>query len=240
MNDRTAFKHSEIPIAQLGSRENLKLDRSYIWAYLRGTDNTPIRAVTDKAVVALMPYLQNKGVIIELGAGSDFYKNLAPADQRYMTSNLAPGFDLQLDMTNMALEDSSVEAFISLYAIEHIFDFKSTIQEVYRCLKSGGRYLLVSPFLYYYHAAPSDYFRFTMSALEQLFSSFNILYRTPLGNRELLLAEFYLELDIMGFERSAVSRFLKRMLGALFCAKGISHEGDPKFAAANLLLCEKP
>lgn len=237
--NKAIFKRADMSVSLPAMEKSFRLDKSYVWEYLKGTNNTPVRALTDKAVVALMPYLENDGRIIELGAGTDFYKNLAPAGQSYLTSNLAPGFDLQLDMTNLALEDSSVDAFISLYAIEHIFDFEATIKEAHRCLKSGGRYLIVSPFLYYYHAAPDDYFRFTMSALEKLLSAFNIIYKTPLGNREILMAEFYLELDVMGFKGSAVSRQINRIIGALFCAKGIVSESDTKFAAANLLLCEK-
>lgn len=236
---RAIFKltDSPMPIAKL--EQAIRLDKSYIWEYLKGTNNTPVRALTDKAITSLMPYLENEGQIIELGAGTDFYKNLAPANQSYLTSNLVPGFDLQLDMTNLALDDSSIDAFISLYAIEHIFDFEATIKEAYRCLKPGGRYLMVSPFLYYYHAAPDDYFRFTMSAAERLLSNFDVIYKTPLGNREILMAEFYLELDVMGFKTSASSRLFNRMIGALFCANGISSGNSTMFAASNLLLCEK-
>ncbi len=224
----------------LAEIENVcKLDKTYVWEYLKGTNNTPVRAITDKAIATLMPYLENQGSIIELGAGTDFYKNIAPSSQRYYTSNLLPGFDMQLDMTRLALDDSSIDAFISLYAIEHIYDYQATIKEVYRCLKSGGRYLIVSPFLYYYHAAPDDYFRFTMNALERLFEDFNILYKTPLGNRELLVAEFYLELDAMGFKTSNISRIINRIVGAIFCAKGVTGLNDMKFAASNLLLLEK-
>ncbi|WP_020485675.1 class I SAM-dependent methyltransferase [Methylomonas sp. MK1] len=237
--NRAVFKRNDIlkPISDF--EEIFQLDNAYVWEYLKGTNDTPIRALTDKVINALMPYLENDGKIIELGAGTDFYKSMAPVGQEYLTSNFISGFDLQLDMTNLALEDSSIDAFISLYAIEHIFDFEKTIKETYRCLKPGGRCIIVSPFLYYYHAAPDDYFRFTMSALERLFSDFNVLIKLPLGNREMLMAEFYLELDVMGFESSTVSRLMRRFIGALFCAKGISAGSDSKFAAANLILCEK-
>ncbi|MHB8981040.1 class I SAM-dependent methyltransferase [Thiobacillus sp.] len=237
--NKAVFKRTDNPMPLAELEKHFRLGKSYVWEYLRGTNNTPVRAITDKAIIALMPYLENDGQIIELGSGTDFYKNLAPKSQEFLTSNLLPGFDLQLDMTQLALDDSSVDAFISLYALEHIFDFKATITEVYRCLKPGGRYLIVNPFLYYYHAAPDDYFRFTMSALEKLFSDFNILYKTPLGNRELLTAEFYLELDVMGFSSSPASRLINRMIGTFFCAKGISSRNDMMFAASNLLLCEK-
>lgn len=237
--ERAFFKHPAMPSSFAKLEKDAKLDISYVWKYLKGTDNTPIRAVTDKAILAMMPYLENSGKLIELGSGTNFYKNLVPESQCFLTSNLIPGFDLQLDMTQLSLDDSSVDAFISLYAIEHIFDFEATIKEVHRCLKPGGRYLVVSPFLYYYHAAPEDYFRFTISAMERLLADFNVLYKTPLGNRELLMAEFYLELDVMGFKSSSLSRFLKRLLGTLFCATGIVSNNDSIFAASNLFLCEK-
>jgi len=237
--ERAIFKRPTVASSFAKLEEDAKLDISYVWKYLKGTDNTPIRALTDKAILAMMPYLENPGKIIELGSGTNFYKNLVPENQCFLTSNLMPGFDLQLDMTQLSLDDSSVDAFISLYAIEHIFEFEATLKEAHRCLKPGGRYLIVSPFLYYYHAAPDDYFRFTMSAMERLLTDFNVLYKTPLGNRELLMAEFYLELDVMGFKSSSSSRLLKRLLGTLFCAKGVVSNNNTIFAASNLFLCEK-
>lgn len=239
VHERAIFKRTDDPMPGGALERQIRLKTSYVWHYLNGTDNTPVRAITNNAITALMPYIENNGNIIELGSGTDFYKNLAPKGQKFLTSNLLPGFDLQLDMTRLALEDSSVDAFISLYALEHIFDYKATVAEAHRCLKPGGRYLVVVPFLYYYHAAPDDYFRFTMSALEKLFSDFSILFKIPLGNRELLSAEFYLELDVMGFNSSRASRLVKRIIGACFCAKGISSRNDVMFAASNLLLCEK-
>lgn len=239
MLDKAKFKRMPDSFLEGPIRKKFRLDWRYIWQYLKGTNNTPIRAITNRAFDCLIPYIENEGLIIELGSGTNYYKERFPSSQAFLTSNLNPGFDLELDMTKLSLDDSSVDAFISVYAIEHIYDFESTINEVYRCLKPGGRYLVVSPFLYYYHAAPDDYYRFTMSALERLFAKYKILHKASLGNRALLFSEFYLELDVMGFKGNVSRKFFMRIIGAFFCFFGVNSENDPKFSAANILLVEK-
>lgn len=239
MLDKAKFKRAPDTFLESKIHEKFRLDWRYLFQYLKGTDNTPIRALTNRAFDCLIPYIENEGLIIELGSGTNYYKERFPPSQQFLTSNLNPGFDLELDMTKLSLGDSSVDAFISIFAIEHIYDFESTVNEVYRCLKPGGRYLLVSPFLYYYHAAPDDYHRFTISALERLFSKYKILHKASLGNRALLFSEFYLELDVMGLKGNNLRKFLIRIIGAFFCFFGINSENDPIFSAANIFVFEK-
>lgn len=209
----------------------------FLWEYLLD-GRTPARAMTDETIRSLLPALEGKGEIIELGAGGDYYKYFASHGQRYVTSNLAPGFDRILDMTQLDLPDESVDALISVFAIEHLFDFEAAFKEQCRVLKPGGRLLVIAPFLYYYHAAPDDFFRFSASALDKLLTPFNVLVRQPLGGRWLLFAEFLHEKTIMGSRRGFLSRLALRGMALPFLASALK-QNDSQYAMAFAYLCEK-
>lgn len=54
--------------------------------------------------------------------------------------------------------------------LEHIFDFRAAIAEIYRIVKPGGFAIIDSPFMYHHHPESSfaDYWRFSPQALERL------------------------------------------------------------------------
>ena len=209
----------------------------FLWEFVRD-GRTPARAMTDEVMKAMLPALEGSGVIIELGAGGDYYKSFVREGQQYMTSNLVTGSDIVLDMTNLDLPSESVDALVSVFALEHLFDFKSVFDEQYRVLRPGGRLLLVVPFMYYYHAAPDDYFRFSESSLDQLLTPYNILRRQPLGGRWLLFAELLHEKVVMGSTRNCLARFALRILALPFLAFSLKQH-NPKYAVGFAYLCEK-
>jgi len=210
---------------------------SFLWEFLLD-GRTPVRAMSDATMQALLPGLGGPGTIIELGAGGDYYKNFVPKGQRYQTSNLTPGCDARLDMTRLDLADNSVDSLVSVFALEHVYNFEAVFSEQLRVLKPGGRLLLVVPFLYYYHAAPDDFFRFSASALDRLLAPFNILVRQPLGGRWLLFAEFLHEKLVMGSRMGFLARLTLRCVALPFLAAGLKSH-DAQFASGFAYLCEK-
>jgi SAM-dependent methyltransferase len=54
--------------------------------------------------------------------------------------------------------------------LEHIFNYQSLISESFRVLKNNGRIVGTVPFLGSVHGDPDDYFRYTRSALNNLFT----------------------------------------------------------------------
>lgn len=211
------------------------LPRSFLWEFLMD-GRTPARAMTDVAMQALLPAIGGQGKIIELGAGGDYYKRFVPPDREYQTSNLDlnAGCDLQLDMTRMDLADNSTDALVSVFALEHLYDFEAVFAEQLRVLKPGGRLLLVVPFMYYYHAAPDDYFRFTTSALDRLVKPLSVKVSQPLGGRWLLFSEFLHEKVIMGSKMGFLARLALSLVALPFLAVGLKAH-DSRYA----YLCEK-
>ncbi|WP_413430182.1 hypothetical protein [Synechococcus sp. Cu2B8-bc1011] len=162
-----------------------------------------------------------------------------PLDQNYLFSNIAPGADYILDMDSIDLPSNAVDDFLSVFAFAHTFNYQRSIDEVYLVFKPGGRFFLLAPFMYYYHGAPDDYFRFSSSALDKLFSQFNILSRHPLGSRSLLVAELFHDKHILGSKLPTLVCLLLRIIILPFLVAGLS-TNDHRYAFAHGYLCEKP
>lgn len=210
------------------------------WREFLADGRTPARALTDQAVRLGLPYLEGPGEIVELGAAGGYYRAFADPGQAYRTSNLDGTGDLLLDMTALDLADASVDALVSILALEHVYEYERTLSESLRCLRPGGRMLLVVPFMYYFHAAPEDYFRFTAPALDRLLADWRVDLRMPLGGRELLVAEMYHEKQVMGSARSVWGRRWLRLLALAPLLGAGWARPDPAFAFAHMYLCRKP
>lgn len=237
LRDRQSDISFKISAADISQIRKPRLPRHFLWEFLLD-GRTPARAMTDAAMREILPAMSGDGIIIELGAGGDYYKKYMSPEQKYLTSNLTSGCDLQLDMTRLKLEDNSVDALISVFALEHLYDYESVFKEMQRVLKPGGRMAIIAPFMYYYHAAPDDFFRFTESAMNRLLSSMTILRCQPLGSKALPIAELLHEKTIMGSKLGSFSRLLFRLIAIPFLAMGLrSH--DSRYAIGFAYLAEK-
>ncbi len=213
---------------------------SYIIEYLKD-GRTPIRALTDELVSKYVEYFDKNEDIIELGAANEYYKSffsLEFLDRKYIISNIIDS-DVILDMTSMNLDDNSVNYFTSFFAIEHLYDYPEFINEVFRTLKPGGRLMISIPFLYCYHAAPDDYFRFSISAIRKMFEKFNILSINAIGNKELNVVEFNMKKSWHKNNNSFLIKLLIRIIYIPFLIIGLNNPPDNDFASAFLCIMEK-
>lgn len=76
------------------------------------------------------------------------------------------------DVQDLPFRDESVDSVICNAVLEHIPEPHKAVTEIYRILKPGGEAFVYVPFLYPYHGAPEDYFRFTEKAIVFLFREF--------------------------------------------------------------------
>jgi SAM-dependent methyltransferase len=117
----------------------------------------------------LKEYLNVDGVALNLGSGKDSYDGYTNIDLgRY------PNVHIVSSLEKIPYKDSSVDLLVSNSVLEHIFDYKAVIDEIYRVLKPGGYLYLCVPSLCMRHH-DYDYHRWTMPGLLRLLNEFRIV-----------------------------------------------------------------
>ncbi len=83
-------------------------------------------------------------LFIEIGSGASFLKEIASF---FTTSDLMPykGVDKVFSAMNIPLSDNSVTAFAMVNVFHHVKDSEQCLSEMNRCLKDGGKIILVEP-----------------------------------------------------------------------------------------------
>lgn len=78
--------------------------------------------------------------------------------------------DIIADITQTELLTNYYDLIICSQVLEHVFEFKKVIKEIYRILKIGGYAILDCPFEFPYHGLPAydDYWRISETALLKL------------------------------------------------------------------------
>lgn len=108
--------------------------------------------------------------VLDLGCGSSPYRGAFGAVE-YLRADLGrvEGLDLVVgDDGSVPLPDDSVDLVLSTQVLEHTDDPQAYVEECARVLKPGGRMLLTTHGLMYYHPDPEDYWRWTPAGLELL------------------------------------------------------------------------
>ena len=103
------------------------------------------------------------GLVIELGSGGGFIKDVIP---EAVTSDilLLSGIDLNLSVLEMPFKNNLVDAFFMLDVLHHVKEPEAFFRELERCLKVGGKVIMIEPantvwsrFIYrYFHREPFD------------------------------------------------------------------------------------
>ena len=117
----------------------------------------------------LKSYLNVSGVALNLGSGTDNYEG-------YINIDLGkyPNVNIVSSLENIPYKDSSIDLLVSNSVLEHIYDYKTVIEEVYRVLKPGGYLYLSIPSLCMRHHE-YDYHRWTMPGLLAMLQQFEIV-----------------------------------------------------------------
>jgi SAM-dependent methyltransferase len=122
-----------------------------------------------------------EGEIIELGGERAYaHERFFPRASKFRCTNIAREHDEYLDATNMALADASVDAFLCISVLEHVFDIHAAVREITRTLKPGGKLLLVVPFAFPHHD-DVDFWRLSADAYPRLLDGFHIDHFVHLG-----------------------------------------------------------
>ncbi len=82
--------------------------------------------------------------VIELGSGGGFINRIWP---QVTTSDVldVSGADMVFSALDMPFEDESVDAFVMIDVFHHLPDVDKFLTEAQRCLKKGGRIVMIEP-----------------------------------------------------------------------------------------------
>lgn len=117
------------------------------------------------------------GTVLDVGCGAQPYRSLLPPDVKYIgidTIDAKSKFGYEIPDTIyfsgdiLPVETESVDFILCTETLEHILDPSLFLNEIYRCLRPGGRIIFTVPFAARWHFVPYDYWRFTPSGLNYL------------------------------------------------------------------------
>ena len=83
-------------------------------------------------------------VVVELGSGGGFIKDVI---DNVITSDILelPNVDKVFSATDMPFEPAGVDAFVMFDVLHHISDPRAFFTESLRCLKTGGKIVMIEP-----------------------------------------------------------------------------------------------
>lgn len=129
------------------------------------------------------------GKVLDLGGSKKSgYQELIGGDHFFTTVNygeLHPGADIFFNAEEkFPIENASFDNALAMNFLEHIFDYHNVFSETERVLKSGGLFIMTTPFMHHIHGSPDDYHRYTESTYKKLAQKYNFHVVTikPLGD----------------------------------------------------------
>jgi SAM-dependent methyltransferase len=126
-----------------------------------------------------------RGSVLDVGCGQSPYRHLI---DKY-ASNYS-GIDIvdaeKFDYKNSRIvpfngedipfESDTFDTLICTEVLEHVFNHQKLVDEMYRVMRPGAFGFLTVPWSARFHYIPYDFFRYTPSSLEKIFSKFSEIY----------------------------------------------------------------
>ena len=118
---------------------------------------------------------------LDLGCGAAKISNYFPKKSLYFGIDVDDRVpkDLKSEINFQKYEgrllpfvDCKFDQVVAMEVFEHIDDLQTTIGEIHRVLKPGGRIIVTVPFIWCEHETPTDYRRFTAEGLRCTMESF--------------------------------------------------------------------
>lgn len=132
-------------------------------------------------------HVELSGVVLDLGGGSE------PSYWRFIDKRVSGIKVIKIDIMSeyspdiiatlekeLPIKSNSVDCVLLFNVLEHVYAHHSLVKEIYRILKSSGKFYCAVPFMMNIHADPYDYYRYTKNALE------NILTESRFKNFEIV------------------------------------------------------
>jgi SAM-dependent methyltransferase len=126
--------------------------------------------------------------------------------------------DIVGDGTNLPLVDGALDTVTANAIIEHLPNPADLVAEMLRVLKPGGYAQLMIPFLFPFHAYPSDYQRYSDRGIREItrgFETVELAVLTGPASAVNVIAREYFRMLVPGGNRPAVRMLLNGLSGWL-------------------------
>lgn len=220
---------------------------------------TASRLVTDLVAArydrAIRTYA--RGDLIDLGCGNvplylayrDRVSSITCVDWP-ATRHKVDHLDHELDLTQaLPFPDGAFDTIILSDVLEHIPEPGRLWSEMHRILAPGGVAIVNTPFLYWVHEAPHDYYRYTEFALQRFArdASFKLVSLEPIGGLPEVLADLIAKkprvIPIIGhLFRKPTSILVQKVTWAFVhgLGKSLSRKTSKRFPLGYFMIVEKP
>lgn len=170
-----------------------------------------------------------KGNVIEFGAEPESKKNFSSIAKKKNISKISFSDKfinkkgvIKADLnTKINLKKNHYETILLFNVLEHLFNINNAKKELTKILKKKGVLIGSTPFLYRFHGAPSDNFRFTKPFYEKFFQKdykiikiFNLGFG-PFCSCYSLISDFTKKIPFLNLLLFTISYFLDLILSKL-------------------------
>jgi SAM-dependent methyltransferase len=150
---------------------------------------SPVLA-TGKSHALLLKLVPDGEIIVNLGSGPTSLSERHTNVDFHHYGNV----HVIADVHDIPLKSESVSGVVSVAMLEHVRNTKEVVAEMYRVLKPGGYIYAVVPFIFGYHSAPQDYYRWTAEGMKNMFGEFREIetgvYSGPTSSMLIILQEW--------------------------------------------------
>ncbi len=140
--------------------------------------------------------------LLDFGCGTKPYKSLFSHVEEYIGVDLKiegredrqQYVDVFYNGKTIPFEDGRFDSLLCTEVLEHVFNIEELLAEFNRVLKTGGKALITTPFMWEEHEMPYDYARYTTPALEFLYKKhgFKVIKHEKSGNYVQVIFQFIL------------------------------------------------
>ncbi|MFN7684626.1 MAG: class I SAM-dependent methyltransferase [Oligoflexia bacterium] len=158
-----------------------------------------LRAGLYSAIQKIAPSLS--GDILDFGCGSRPYESLFTNADRYVGIDVRTSghdhsdttADMYFDGQIIPLADASFDAVVAFEVFEHVFDLATSLREIKRVLRPGGKLLVTVPFCWEEHEMPFDFARYSSVGLGHLLKNngYQVIEAHKLGSDVTVLFQLW-------------------------------------------------